>query len=78
MLNNLFKVGWKSKNADIICFLLTTLAFLQEENLKKNEKLIKIANIEEENLHNFWTTWGISVELSGKMWLMIILKVTKK
>ena len=32
---------------------------------------VKIANI-------FWTTWGNSMKFSGKMWLMIILKATKK
>ena len=40
--------------------------------------MIKIANIDREILHNFWTTWGISMKISGKMWLLIILKVTKK
>ena len=39
---------------------------------------MKIANIDREILHNFWTTWGISMKFSGKMCLMIILKVTKK
>ena len=38
---------------------------------------MKIANIDREILHNFWTTWGISIKFSGKMCLMIILKVTK-
>ena len=38
---------------------------------------MKIANIDKEILHNFWTTWGISMKFSGKMCLMIILKVTK-
>ena len=38
---------------------------------------MKIANIDWEILHIFWTTWGISMKLSGKMWIMIILKVTK-
>ena len=37
---------------------------------------MKILNIDEENLHIFWTTWGISMKFSGKIWLMIILKVT--
>ena len=27
---------------------------------------MQIANIEEKNLHNFWTTWGISMKFSGK------------
>ena len=39
---------------------------------------MKIANIEKENLHILWTTWEISMKLSGKMWLIIILNVTKK
>ena len=38
---------------------------------------MKIANIDREILHNFWTTWEISMKFSGKMWLMIILKLTK-
>ena len=38
---------------------------------------MKIANIDRENLHIFWTKWGISMKFSGNMWLMIILKVTK-
>ena len=43
------------------------------KNLKNRWKLIKIANIDREILHIFWTTWGVS----GKMCLMILLKVTK-
>ena len=38
---------------------------------------MKIANIVREILHIFWTTWGISMKFSGKMWIIIILKVTK-
>ena len=38
---------------------------------------MKIANIDREIFHIFWTTWGISIKFSGKMWLMIILKVRK-
>ena len=38
---------------------------------------MKIANIDKEILRNFWTTWGISMKFSGKMCLMVILKVTK-
>ena len=40
-------------------------------------KLMKKANIDREILHNFWTTWEISMKFSGMMCLMIILKVTK-
>ena len=32
-----------------------------------------MANIDRKILNIFWTTWGISLKLSGKMWLMIIL-----
>ena len=39
--------------------------------------MMKIVNIEEENLHIIWTNWGISMKFSGKMWLTIILKVQK-
>ena len=35
-------------------------------------KFMKIANIDKEVLHNFWTTWGVSMKFSGNMWFMII------
>ena len=38
---------------------------------------MKIANIDREFLHIFWTTWGNSMKFSGKMCFNIILKVTK-
>ena len=38
---------------------------------------MKTVNTDGENLHVFWKTWRISMKFSGKMWLMIILKVTK-
>ena len=41
-----------------------------QRDVKKSKKLIKIFNIEEENLHIFWTTWGASMTFSGNMWLM--------
>ena len=44
---------------------------------KKKKKLMKIVNIDGENLDFFWTTREISMKFSGKMWLMIMLKVTK-
>ena len=47
------------------------------KNPKNWWRLMKIANIDREILHIFWTTWGISMKFSGKMCLMIILKVTK-
>ena len=58
--------------------MLTSLVYLQQENVKKSKKLIKLDNTDEENFHIFQTIWGISMKLSGKTCLMIILKVTKK
>ena len=40
--------------------------------------MIKIINIDKENVHIFQSTRGISMKFSGKMRLMIILKVIKK
>ena len=43
MLNNLFKVSWKWKNADIIIwYKLTLLVSLYQGNVKKSIKLMKI------------------------------------
>ena len=39
---------------------------------------MKVANIDREIVYNFWTTRGISIKFSGKMWLMVVLKATKK
>ena len=40
---------------------------------------MKRVNIDGENLHIFWMTWGIlMMTFSGKMWLMIILKLKLK
>ena len=47
------------------------------KNLRNWWKSMIIANIDREILHNFWTTSGISMKFSRKMFLMIILKVTK-
>ena len=41
-------------------------------------KIDDIANIDREILYNFWATWRILMKFSGKMWLMIILKVKKE
>ena len=70
MLNNLFKVCWMWKNADIICYKLTSLVSLYQ-------KLMKISNTGREIFRNFWTTWEILMKFSGKMCLMVISKVTK-
>ena len=39
---------------------------------------MKIANIDKERIHMFWTTWAISIKLSGETWLMLLSKVTRK
>ena len=39
---------------------------------------MKIANIENQNLHIFGATCVISTKVSGKMLLVILLKVAKK
>ena len=57
--------------------MLTSLVYLQQGNVKKSKKLIKIVNTGEDYLHIFQTTTGIFMKLSRKMCLMIILKVTK-
>ena len=57
--------------------MLTSLVFLQIENVKKSEKLMKTVNIDGENLQIFWKTSGISIQFLGKVWLMITLEVTK-
>ena len=44
---------------------------------KNPKKMIKIVNIDGENLHIFWKTWEISKTFSGKIRLIAILKVTK-
>ena len=78
VLNNLFKVGWRWKNASIICYILMSLVYLQQENVKKYKKLMKLPNLDEQNHDIFRTTWGNLMTFSGKMCLIIILKVTKK
>ena len=62
------------KNADIICYMLTSLISLQQGNLKKSEKSMKMVKYSYllNNLRR------ISMKFSEKMWLIIILKVTKK
>ena len=41
----------KVKNVDIICYMMTSLDSLQQGNVKKSKKSMKIVNIEAENLH---------------------------
>ena len=51
--------------------MLTSLVSLQQENAKNSEKSMKIINIEGENLERL-------DKVSENMWLIIILKFTKK
>ena len=44
---------------------------------KNATESVKIVDIEVENIHNFWTTWWITLKISGKMWLLKLLKVAK-
>ena len=39
---------------------------------------MKTGNTEEENNHIFQATWRIMMRFSGKIWLIITVKVTKK
>ena len=58
---------------------LVYLQFCNKEMLLKcTKKLLKIVNIDEENLHIFQRTGVMSMKFSGKTNVMIILKVTKK
>ena len=50
----------------------------KQGKVRKSKKLMKIVNIDGENIHIFITTYLISMKFSGKMYLMIILKVIKK
>ena len=38
LLKNLFRVGWKYKIADIICYMVWSLVSLKQGNVKKNLK----------------------------------------
>ena len=57
--------------------MLTSIVSSQQINITCKNIYI-YTNIKEENYHIFWATWGISMTFSEKMWLMIILKVTKE
>ena len=45
MLNNLFKVCWKLKKADIICHMLSSLVYLEQENVEKTQKFDEYCSI---------------------------------
>ena len=65
---------------DLISFFVTRKSkkSAYPKNPKNQWESIKIADIDRESLYIFWTTWQISMKVSGKMWLMIVLTVTKK
>ena len=67
LVNNPFKVGWRKKNADIICYMFMSLVYLQQ-----GQENMKVVNIDEDILYNFGTTWGISMKFSVKMCLRLI------
>ena len=52
--------------------MLTSLISLQQGNVKKSKKAMKIVSIEGESRHLFLTTLGLSMEVAEKTWLMII------
>ena len=72
LLKNLFKKTYWGHllYANVIRFFATG-------NIKKCRKLMEIVNIEEENLHIYWTTSVISIIFLGSIWIMIILQVIK-
>ena len=69
-LNKLFKGGWRWKNAETICYMLTSLVYLQQGNVKKCKKQTQIVNIDEKNLHIFPTTWGILIKFPRRKCLI--------
>ena len=58
--------------SSVICDVMSVF---ETRKCQKKKKLVKLVNIEEENIHIFRGTWGILMKFSGKMCLMIILKV---
>ena len=53
------------------------IIFFPTRKCQKVQQLMKKGNVQRINLHTFSTSWESSMKFSGKMWLMIILKVTK-
>ena len=87
--NNLSEQIWSKKPKFLVLYETVSIkigfslksTFLCNTEMSKNSKnlwkLTKIDNIDREIFHNFWTSWEISMKLSGKLWLVITLKVTK-
>ena len=61
----------------MICFMLTSLVYLQERNVKKSKKLMKITLTKKIFIPSERTTRGNSMKFSGIMCLTVILKITK-
>ena len=57
--------------ADVLSFFVTR----KSQNIRK---IVKIVNVEEENLYMFWTLWTILMKLLENMWLMMTLEIAKK
>ena len=55
-----------------------SLVHLQQLNVKKSLKMMKIVNIDKENLHSLRSTRRTIMIFLGKMCFLILLKVTKK
>ena len=54
-----------------------SLVHLQQLNVKKSLKMMKIVNIDKENLHSLCSTRRTIMIFLGKMCFLILLKVTK-
>ena len=57
--------------------MLTSLVYLQQENVGNSKIQSEIVNTEDKNLDIFRKTEGISIKFSGKMCLKISPKVSK-
>ena len=57
--------------------MLTLLVYWQQGNVKNPKQMMKIVDIDKENLSIFKTTWEIPMKFSEKVYLMIILKVAE-
>ena len=65
-LEDFCRVDWKWKNDSTTLIICWPDCFLCNKEMSKNPpKMMKIINIDEENLHIFWTTLGISMKFSG-------------
>ena len=64
----------KLLTSSVTCDAISFFAIRKCQKIRKIDE--KSYPIDGENLHIFWTTWRIlMMTFSGKMWLMIILKL---